>query len=190
MRGYARELDGDPAEMLLAGAALERAYRRGGAGSTTAAVPTPAPDDVRFTLPESSSAHLLSMLAAKATLLDEWFAVALEHNYRAPDHLVAELLFFARASEAHRESILQIVGERGRWLAAQKPRVEQTRPNQGCQPGRVASRKFVAAHTVADRHSSNRSRAGAGRTPKVLGHRAGRTEGCLRRGAGKRTECG
>lgn len=65
VRGYARELDGDPAEMLLAGAALERAYRRGGAGSTTAAVPTPAPDDVRFTLPESSSAHLLSMLAAK-----------------------------------------------------------------------------------------------------------------------------
>jgi len=119
VRGYARELDGDPAEMLLAGAALERAYRRGGAGSTTAAVPTPAPDDVRFTLPESSSAHLLSMLAAKATLLDEWFAVALEHNYRAPDHLVAELLSFARASEAHRESILQIVGERGRWLAAQ-----------------------------------------------------------------------
>ncbi|MDJ0113154.1 hypothetical protein QM646_42310, partial [Rhodococcus erythropolis] len=83
VRGHARELDGDPAEMLLAAAALERAYRRGGAGSTTAAVPTPAPDDVRFTLPESSSAHLLSMLAAKATLLDEWFAVALERNYRA-----------------------------------------------------------------------------------------------------------
>ncbi|MCS4253705.1 hypothetical protein M2405_001983 [Rhodococcus erythropolis] len=121
VRGHARELDGDPAEMLLAAAALERAYRRGGAGSTTAAVPTPAPDDVRFTLPESSSAHLLSMLAAKATLLDEWFAVALERNYRAPDHLVAELLSFARASEAHRESILQIVGERGRWLAAQNP---------------------------------------------------------------------
>ncbi|UJC81009.1 hypothetical protein D4768_27410 [Rhodococcus erythropolis] len=121
VRSSTRELDGDPAELLLAAAALERAYRRGGAGAITATVPTLAPDDVRFTLPESSSAHLLSMLAAKATLLDEWFAVALSRNYRAPDHLVAELLSFARASETHRESILQLVGERGRWLAAQNP---------------------------------------------------------------------
>ncbi|MFF9561702.1 hypothetical protein ACF1DY_38535, partial [Streptomyces albus] len=72
VRSSARELDGDPAELLLAAAALEKAYRRGGAVAITATVPTLAPDDVRFTLPESSSAHLLSMLAAKATLLDVW----------------------------------------------------------------------------------------------------------------------
>lgn len=61
------------------------------------------------------------MLAAKATLLGDWLAVALERNYRAPDHVVAELLSAARSHEMYRESIVQLAGERGRWLAAQNP---------------------------------------------------------------------
>lgn len=92
VRSAAAQLGGDPAVVLLESAALARAYRAGGAGSVTADVPAPAEDDPRLILPESSSAHLLSMLAAKATLLDEWFALAIERNFRAPDHLVAELL--------------------------------------------------------------------------------------------------
>ncbi|MGC0366207.1 hypothetical protein ABH922_004191 [Rhodococcus sp. 27YEA15] len=114
-------LGDDPARTLLAAAALERAYRRGGAVAVTADVPPPAPEDPRPTLPQSSAAHLLSLLAAKATLLDDWFVLALERDFRAPDHLVAELLSHAHKSEQHRESILHIVGERGRWLAARNP---------------------------------------------------------------------
>lgn len=113
-----RQLDGDPAAVLLEAAAVASAYRNGGAGSVAAKVPPPSASDRRLLLPEASSAHLLSMLAAKATLLDEWFELALRRNFRAPDYLVAELLAHARAREAHRENILRIVGVRGQWLAA------------------------------------------------------------------------
>ncbi|NMM85535.1 hypothetical protein B2J88_14350 [Rhodococcus sp. SRB_17] len=135
VRGAAETCDGDPAAVLLTAAALERAYRAGGAGSTTAEVPPPARDDPRLTLPESSSAHLVSMLAAKATLLDDWFALAIERNFRAPDHLVAELLSYARANELYRENILRIVGERGQWLAARNPEWSMLIRHRDAGPG-------------------------------------------------------
>ncbi|WP_336880845.1 DUF5691 domain-containing protein [Rhodococcus globerulus] len=131
VRSAATRLGGDPAVVLLEATALARAYRAGGAGSVTADLPAPAEDDPRLVLPESSSVHLLSMLAAKATLLDEWFALALERNFRAPDHLVAELLAYARASEVYRERILRIVGERGQWLAARNPEWSMLIRNRG-----------------------------------------------------------
>lgn len=136
VRSVAQKLEGDSAVALLDAAALDIAYRRGGAGATIVPAPmtAPAPDDVRLMLPQSSSAHLLSLLATKAEILDNWFGLVIERNFRAPDHIVAQLLSYSRANEHYRERILWLVGERGQWLAAQNPAWKMLLRHRGNDP--------------------------------------------------------
>ncbi|MBA8962753.1 MULTISPECIES: DUF5691 domain-containing protein [Rhodococcus] len=117
----AHSVSGDPAETLLGAAALENAYRDGGVAASARVLPAPAEDDPRLQLPPGSASHLMQLLAAKSWTLTEWFAVVAERDYRAPDHLVADLMTSARTNDTHRESILRLVGSRGQWLAAQNP---------------------------------------------------------------------
>ncbi len=63
----------------------------------------------------------MKLLAAKSWTLPEWFAAAAERGYRAPDHLVEDLMAIASTNEMHRENILRLVGPRGQWLAARNP---------------------------------------------------------------------
>ena len=99
----AQTVNGDPAETLLGAAALENAYRDGGVAATARVLPAPAEDDPRLQLPPASASHLMQLLAAKSWTLTEWFAVVAERDYRAPDHLVADLMTSARTNDTHRE---------------------------------------------------------------------------------------
>ncbi|MFZ2175549.1 MAG: DUF5691 domain-containing protein, partial [Rhodococcus sp. (in: high G+C Gram-positive bacteria)] len=117
----AQSLSGDPAGTLLGAAALENAYLAGGATPSAQVLPAPAEDDPRLQLPPAAASHLMQLLATKSWTLTEWFTVAAEHGYRAPDHLVADLMAVARVNDTHRENILRLVGPRGQWLAACNP---------------------------------------------------------------------
>ncbi|WP_213573028.1 DUF5691 domain-containing protein [Rhodococcus sp. USK13] len=117
----AQSITGDPAEVLLGAAALENAHRAGGVSASLHVVPAPADEDDRVQLPPAAADHLMQLLAARSWTLTEWFAVAVERGYRAPDHLVADLMSAARSNDTHRENILRLTGPRGQWLAAQNP---------------------------------------------------------------------
>ncbi len=120
-REVAKSLHSDPAAALLEAAALQRAYQRGGAASTTATTPVPAEDDPRFLLPRAAVARLYELLSVRSAMLPEWFTVSEGHNYRAPDEMVADLLVFATRLTDHRDRILNLAGPRGHWLALQNP---------------------------------------------------------------------
>ncbi|MFE6859947.1 DUF5691 domain-containing protein [Nocardia sp. NPDC057668] len=114
-------LTGEPAALLLETIALQDCFARGAVTAGAVKQPDPAQDDDRLLLPRGAGAHLAELLGENSPFLDEWFAAAATHDFRAPDELCSLLLDRAKSLSVHRESLLALAGARGRWLAAQHP---------------------------------------------------------------------
>lgn len=116
----------DPAESMLAHAAILSVYCRAGrriAGEAGQA-PEPAPEADRPSCSARAGRQLATILFGEfSDLLPEWCALADAAALRAPDELLPALL--RRAASASRDegaAIRSVLGERGLWLAAQDPR--------------------------------------------------------------------
>ncbi|MFI6868710.1 DUF5691 domain-containing protein [Nocardia sp. NPDC050406] len=117
----AAKLTGDAATALLETVALHDCFARGGVLPVSAERVEPAADDPRPLLPPAAAARLGTLLTDTSSFLEEWFAMAEPHDYRAPDALCSRLLERAKSVAAYREQLLRLAGSRGRWLAAQHP---------------------------------------------------------------------
>jgi hypothetical protein len=117
-----------PEARLLAAASVGGALRRAGRRPRRGvAVPAPAPGDSRPVAP-AEAVQLLDLLlsgavttAADADLLvGRWIDRCAEAGTRAPHRLVVPLLDRATSRADLRPGAVVVVGERGRWLAAQR----------------------------------------------------------------------
>jgi uncharacterized protein DUF5691 len=118
----ARDAHADAEASLLSEAAALALYRRAGRlpAHTDAPPPAPAPPE---TLPRCSpgAARLLAAFLDDPDLLDEWLALAARKRVRADEALLPDLLDRGRAQPDRRAALAAVLGERGRWLAAQRP---------------------------------------------------------------------
>lgn len=65
--------------------------------------------------------HFSFLVESKSWALEEWLTYADSLGYRAPDHVVPQLLDMAVADSAHRELLLALAGAHGQRLAGQNP---------------------------------------------------------------------
>jgi hypothetical protein len=116
--------EAEPEAKLLASAAAVAAYRRAGARPAVEETPPPlpCPPDDRPPTSARSSLHLREMLDGPyRAALPEWLAEAARLGRRVRDADLVPLLEHGRAHPDLREPIRAVIGERGRWLAAQNP---------------------------------------------------------------------
>ncbi|MCK4866563.1 MAG: hypothetical protein KAT39_00830 [Alphaproteobacteria bacterium] len=116
----------DPAEAMLAQAAILSVYCRAGrriAGDAGQA-PKLAPETDRPACSARAGRQLAVIMSGEfSDLLPEWCALADSAGLRAPDELLPALLRRATLASRHEGAAIRaILGERGRWLAAQDPR--------------------------------------------------------------------
>ncbi|WP_163513361.1 DUF5691 domain-containing protein [Fodinicola acaciae] len=113
----------DPPGTLLDAAAFMTAYRRAGKPlQSPVATPRPAPDDRLPTASALVSAALTDILAGGDTiLLDELVTAMTAAGFRAPEARIPALLDRAAMHGDLAKPLVEVVGERGRWLAAQRP---------------------------------------------------------------------
>ncbi|GAB4588527.1 DUF5691 domain-containing protein [Nocardia sp. IFM 10818] len=117
----AARLSGEPADMLLESVALQDCFVRGGVPAGTAERDSVADEDARPLLPQGAADRLAALLQDNSPFLEEWFAAAARHDFRAPEAMSSLLLERAKALAPHREPLLRLAGARGRWLAGQHP---------------------------------------------------------------------
>lgn len=109
---------------LLSLAALTGLHERVGAlpARDTAPVPAVCPAESLARANEQAASLLWRLLADEfAELLPEWLALAAQAKLLAPPEALPALLAAGLGSAELREIILPVLGERGRWLAAQNP---------------------------------------------------------------------
>jgi hypothetical protein len=114
--------DGEAA--LLQAAAALTLYARAGWLPPTDPAPLPesAPPDTQPRVTERAGEHLATMLGGQQDgVLAEWLAVAGAGGWRVPEEWLPDLLELGRANPTLRAVIGPVLGERGRWLAAQNP---------------------------------------------------------------------
>jgi hypothetical protein len=119
----------DPANRersLLSMAALAGLHERAGSLplKSEAAGLTPAPTETARHASEHAGHALLRLLkadfgAVSSELLSEWFRLGASLNQLAPAEALPLLLELGSTQPEFRESLLPILGERGRWLAKQ-----------------------------------------------------------------------
>jgi len=116
----------DPAESMLAQAAILSVYCRAGrrVAGTANEVPEPAPETDWPACTARAGRQLSAILFEDySDLLPEWCVLAEAAGLRAPDELLPALLRrAASASRAEAAAIRSVLGERGQWLAALDPR--------------------------------------------------------------------
>jgi hypothetical protein len=113
----------DPAAAVLAAAALLTAAQRAGQlpGSLTD-LPPPAPADTAAELPAGAAAVLATAIhLGDAGLLVDLLTLASGKGFRAPVPVLPALLSAAARSEMLRPAVAAVLGQRGSWLAAQRP---------------------------------------------------------------------
>jgi hypothetical protein len=117
------QLTEQPAEKRLLGtAAALSLYQKVGAviEKRSLQLPEPAPDDA---LPccNTQAAHGLNRIlqGEYAQVLPEWLTLAAAKKQRVPERLLPALLEYGRQHRSLRDEIISVLGERGRWLAAQ-----------------------------------------------------------------------
>jgi hypothetical protein len=123
MLGNLRE--SDPARAWLAAAGALTVLRR--AGGKPVRLPlvemAPCPPDDWPRCRNAAGQRLARMLLGEyGECLPEWLAVAAVQRRRVPEEQLPELLDWARARPEVKPHLLAVIGERGRWLAAQNER--------------------------------------------------------------------
>src|SRR5262245_54278211 len=112
----------DRPRALLAYAALQAAFVRGGAvpARDPAPMPEPSPADERPWAPEGAAALLVRMLGGEqAAVLPEWFLLAARTQQLAPPATLPALLDLGAQHAELQPAIRSVAGARGRWLAEQ-----------------------------------------------------------------------
>lgn len=112
-----------PALSLLRSISILSIYRRTGEMPVVDPAPTilPAPAETAPVCSERVMLHLQRMLAGQfADLLPWTLAQLAEKGYRIPHQLLLALLDYGKTRPVQ-ESLRQVCGERGRWLAAINP---------------------------------------------------------------------
>ena len=116
----------DPPARLLAIAAASSLYGRVGRKPMTDASPLPesCPSEDLPPPPDRASARLRRILTGEQfAVLMEWLGLLAKSGAggRLPDDTLATALEMARKRPEFRPAIQQVLGERGRWLAARNP---------------------------------------------------------------------
>ena len=109
---------------LLSLAALSGLHERIGSlpARDQAPLPQPCPVEQRKRANERTGSLLLRLLAGEfAELLPEWLALAARADLLAPPEALPGLLNLGASKSEFRETVLPVLGERGRWLATQNP---------------------------------------------------------------------
>ena len=111
-------------KQLLDRIAIQAYRRRAGAipavrlGESGAAAP---PDTLPMCNPEAAQTLGRFMIGSKTWLVREWLELAMKAGVRPPDERLPELLGAGRRIKSIRHLIYESLGERGLWLAAQRP---------------------------------------------------------------------
>lgn len=124
----AREIDSageDTSAALLKAIALAAVHRRAGTIPACGEVilPTLCPPD-EWPRCSAQAGTLLGIILAGGyylSLLPEWIELAYRSRQRVREEYLPELLQHQRAAQGWRNSLLAVLGERGRWLARQNP---------------------------------------------------------------------
>lgn len=113
----------DPAEQLLAAAAVLTTYRRAGRQPLrdVRALPVAAPDERAF-VPPLARERLARLLAAShPDLLLEWLGIVAGTDYRVPPETLPLLAEAARSKAALRGPLVAVAGPVGAWLGQRNP---------------------------------------------------------------------
>lgn len=113
-----------PDHTLLATAGVVALYRRAGAKPVTdeSSLPEPCPADARPMCEPRAGHRLALMLGGQhREVLPEWLDALARSERRIRDEDLVPLLEYGRGNRARREAIMAVIGNRGRWLAAQNP---------------------------------------------------------------------
>jgi hypothetical protein len=114
----------DPERALLAAAAAHAVRRLAGWMPPRGAPPIvePCPPEERDAVSPAAAARLSGMLAGgRAELVPEWLELAAAAGRLVPPRLLPALLAHAQAHGPLRQAALDVIGRRGRWLAALEP---------------------------------------------------------------------
>ncbi|WP_406283341.1 DUF5691 domain-containing protein [Embleya sp. NBC_00896] len=113
----------DEAVRLLDLAAIVMVHRRAGRRAPAGAPPAPCTEvDPRPTVPEAARVRLRILLDGDGMdFLPEWLALARTAGLRAPESELPALLTAARSRTDLRETVADLAGPRGRWLAGLNP---------------------------------------------------------------------
>lgn len=115
---------GNQEAALLTAAALYTQYQRAGfrPPQETTLLPQPAPPDDVPLISEQAALHLAQMLDGRfSEALPEWLAQLQTIGRRVLPQWLPRLLTQGAQQPALRLPIVQVIGERGRWLAAWQP---------------------------------------------------------------------
>ncbi len=113
----------DPERALLSAAAVLALHRRAGRTLDTTDLPLPTPCDLND-LPRVSpraAKHLSSIFMDSKldVFMPEWLALAAKFGQRVSEEYLPDLLARGAKNVKLRATILQVIGKRGYWLAAQ-----------------------------------------------------------------------
>jgi hypothetical protein len=112
------------AEVLRAAAVLGLARRAGAHGLNLEQIELdPAPPETLARCGPEAALDLMRLFSGgpEAALLPEWLALAANSGQRVPEELLPQLLSLGAARRELRAAIAPVIGERGVWLAAQRP---------------------------------------------------------------------
>ncbi|NJO06692.1 MAG: hypothetical protein HC876_14875 [Chloroflexaceae bacterium] len=141
----------DPEGAMLGAAALFAASRRAGWQPLLPSVALPAPTTAE-TLPECSpraASHLATMLDGQyKEALPEWLALVQQQGMRVPARSLPALLDAGSKHGDIARALLPVLGERGRWLAAQNPAWAYLQENGTWDIGHIWDTGNTKARTV------------------------------------------
>lgn len=126
--GFADRPDATAETRLLDAAALAGALHRAGRVPAHLQPPAPAPDDPRPAAPDRA-AQLLQLLLTqppvraelRPMLVGHWLRACAAAGRRVPEPMLPALLEATGRDDTVRDQVRAVIGERGRWLAAQHP---------------------------------------------------------------------
>jgi hypothetical protein len=114
----------EPERALLSAAAILSTYRLAGhvPAAAGASLPPPCPPEELRPCSAQSSQHLATLLSPdERPLLPEWLAACAAAGKVAPPRHLPGLLDLAATRAELRPLVAPVIGNRGRWLAAQNP---------------------------------------------------------------------
>jgi hypothetical protein len=115
--------DGSAEERLLTTAGAAAVYRRAGLRARPAPVlPAPAAEETLAGCGPAPVMRLALLLDDRKAQLPEWLRALAARQVLAPPERLPDLLETATTNPPLRTAVEAVLGERGRWLAAQEPR--------------------------------------------------------------------
>lgn len=108
--------------LLTSAGALAVVRRAGRVAAASPPLPTPAPEEALPRCGPAAAGRLALLLEDRPSLLPEWLDLLADCRRLPPPERLPDLLEAATAPAGERERVEAVLGERGRWLAAQEPR--------------------------------------------------------------------